>query len=395
METRIHMKIFIITYIDLDKNGGQATHLREVVNNLSKLNGDVTLLCPKFDRKDLINCSKIVEVPGIRERPTKNTIILQGLYSILMVPRILRHKIDVVYIRHSPFNILPLLVSKIMGTPCIIEVNYSIHELKMLMSDIIIFPIKIIDKLSFNLADGIVAVADDLKGHIHKDYNISNEKIFVIPNGADIDVFRPILTDKAKELSGLDNNSRYICYVGGLKKWQGIEFLVKSAPAILEKEPNTKFLIIGRGNSDDLINLAKKLGVDKKFIFIYDVPHESVPIYINVGDICVAPFCKGRIASPIKIYEYMACGKPIVASDISGIGDLLEKSFAGVSVPPNDVTSLSENIVTLLKDDKLRDIMGKNARKYIIENCTWNMTAKRVLDVCTNAYTMEMNKDVQ
>lgn len=383
------MNIFVIAYIDLDKNGGQATHLREIVNNLDKLNNDITLLCPKFRHKDSINCSRIIEIPVLRKRQIINTIMFQYLFSISMTLYILRHNVDIIYIRHSQFNILPLLISRLMRIPCIIEINYSIPELRMLMPNIIIYMIKVIDKLSFNLANSIIAVANDLKDEISTTYRISNKKIFVISNGADIDKFRPIAPNDARELLRLNNDLKYICYIGGMTRWQGLEFLVKSAPIILEQEQNVRFLMVGKGNYlSNIMDLTEKIGVKKNFIFIHGAPHEKVPIYINAGDICVAPFYKGRIASPIKIYEYMACGKPIIASNISDIGSLLEKSSAGISIPPNDDILLAENIIKLLKDEKLRDIMSKNARKYIIENCTWEITAKRVLDVCT----MEIDK---
>ncbi len=376
------MDIFIIAYIDLDGNGGSATHLREVVNNLSKLGNRVTLLCPKFRSKDLVDCSKIMEVSGFRKKPTKNTIILQGLFGIRMVVHILTHKVDVIYIRHSPFDILPILISRIVKIPCIIETNYSYKELKMQMSNIIVFPIKIIDKLSYNLTDYIVTISNNLKDDIYSTHNIDKNKIFVIPNGADIDKFKPSNSKDARELLKLDNDFRYICFVGSIKIWQGLDYLVKSASIILKEVPNTKFLIVGNGSYlNNVINMTENANVRDNFIFYKSVPNERVPIYINAGDICVAPFCKGRIASPIKIYEYMACGKPIIASSIDGISDLLERSSAGISVPSNDAIQLADNIIKLLKDETLRDIMGKNARKYVIENYTWKITAKRILDI--------------
>lgn len=385
------MNIFIIAYIDLDGNGGSATHLREIVNNLGKLDNKVTLLCPKFRSKNLVNCSKIIEVPGFRNKPTKNTIILQGLFGIRMTAYILTHNVDIIYIRHSPFNILPILVSRIVNIPCIIETNYSYKELKMQIPNIILFPIKIIDKLSYNLTDYIVTVSNNLKDDIYSTHNIDKNKIFVIPNGADIDKFKPCNSKNAKELLKLDKDFRYICFVGSMKIWQGLDYLVKSAPIILKDIPNVKFLIVGNGSHlNNVINMTEEMNVRNNFIFYKNVPNERVPIYINAGDICVAPFCKGRIASPIKIYEYMACGKPIIASSINGISDLLEKSSAGIPVPPNDAVQLADNIIKLLNDEKLRDIMGKNARKYVIENYTWKVTAKRILDIY-NGY----NKNVR
>ena len=91
-----------------------------------------------------------------------------------------------------------------------------------------------------------------------------------------------------------------------------------------------------------------------------------------MADVCVAPFIRVRNEriglSPLKIYEYLACGKPVVASDIKGIGDLLRNSNAGIGVKPEDPVELANAIIKLLKNEKLRGKMGKNGRKIVINN---------------------------
>src|SRR5690606_2863783 len=141
-----------------------------------------------------------------------------------------------------------------------------------------------------------------------------------------------------KEL-GLELETPYVCFVGNLAPWQGVEYLVKAAPSILSRFPECHFLIVGDGvMKDNLLKLCRELGVEDKFIFTGVVAYDRVPLYINASDICAAPFILARNAkiglSPLKLYEYMACGKTVVASNISGVSDVLEASGGGILVPP-------------------------------------------------------------
>lgn len=373
------MNIMAICYIDLDKMDGQAIHFTEIVNNLYKLGNKVTVLCPSFRKKNGLFCSNIIKIPMIRDRPVKNSVIFQWSFCAIMTAYLLKNSVDIVYIRHAPFNVLPILLSKIMRIPCIIEVNYSIKELETLkISRGAIFSIMMVDKIAYNMASNIIVITKNLKDDIYSVYNTDINKIFVIPNGADIYKFKPIID--AKDILRLDKSFRYVCFVGHVEQWQGVDCIVKSAPLILEKIPNVKFMIIGSGKSIyNIIEDTKKLNIYDKFLFLGDIPHEKVPIYINASDLCVAPFHKGRIASPIKIFEYMACEKPVVASDISEVGKLLRESSAGFSIEPNDHIALAENVVKLLLDERLRSEMGRNGRIFIIENHTWEIAVKNTL----------------
>lgn len=375
------MNIIAMCYIDLDKMDGQAIHFTEIINNFYKLDNVVTVLCPSFRKKNGLHCSNIIKVPMIKDRPVVNSVMFQGLFCIMMMVNVFMHKTDIIYIRHVPFNILPILISKIMRIPCIIEVNYSIKELKTLkISKGAIFAIMIVDKIAYSIVDNIIVITSNLKDSIHSIYNTDINKISVVPNGADIYKFRPMVG--AKDILKLDKNFWYICFVGHVELWQGIDCIIKSVPLILEKIPNIKFLIIGSGKSlYDIIDDTKKLNIYDKFLFLGDVQHEKVQIYINASDLCVAPFHKGRIASPIKIFEYMACEKPVVASDISDVGKLLRESSAGLSIEPNDYIAFAENIIKLLLDERLRSQMGKNGRKFIMENHTWEIVAKNTLKI--------------
>jgi len=288
---------------------------------------------------------------------------------------------------------LPIIISKILKLPSIVEINGipfeegNLLKTKKNIKHYITNPLSKFDWwISCKFSDKIVAVSEGIKKELHQKYRVASSKIVVIPNGANIDLFKPMDKEKIKEELKLDKNAHYICFVGNLAIWQGVEYLVKSAPLILREIPNTKFLIIGSGvMKEELVEMVKELKLEGNFIFMGAVDYELVPKYVNASDICVAPFVKERIEklcfSPVKIYEYMACAKPIITTRISGLANFLEDNKDVLFVEPNDVDALGNAIIKLLKDSKLAKDLSKNTFE-ISKKYSWNATAKKILRVC-------------
>jgi glycosyltransferase involved in cell wall biosynthesis len=114
------------------------------------------------------------------------------------------------------------------------------------------------------------------------------------------------------------------------------------------------------------------------------VPYQDVPYYINVSDVCVAPFISQRNEriglSPLKLCEYLSCEKPVIASRISGL-EILEEHQMGLLVPPENEVALAQAIVRMLKSFSLREEMGKNGRQYVVEHRSWESVARKTLEV--------------
>jgi glycosyltransferase involved in cell wall biosynthesis len=242
-------------------------------------------------------------------------------------------------------------------------------------------------KKALDFSDKIIAVTPGIKANLVSAYQIPGEKITVVPNGANTSLFKPLEQDACRKSLGLDPETLYVCFVGNLAPWQGVEYLVKAAPSILSRYPECRFLIVGDGvMKNELLNLSLELGIEDKFIFTGVVPYDRVPVYINASDVCAAPFILARNAkiglSPLKLYEYMACGKPVVASDISGVADALEASKGGLPVPSENPEALAEAISKLLENPELRADMGSKGLSYVTENYSWYSVAKQVDGVC-------------
>ena len=193
-----------------------------------------------------------------------------------------------------------------------------------------------------------------------------------------------------KEELSLDHENKYVCFVGKLAPWQGVEYLVQAAPIVLKKIQEARFLIVGDGMmQNELVDMVKKLGLQDKFVFIGSVPFEDVPKYINASDVCVAPFSgiERNVKygfSAIKLYEYMACAIPFVTTSVCGITEDIVNNQTGLVVDVDNPEYLAESIIFLLIEKEIRNKMGENGRKYVLEGHSWENTARKVVHICKN-----------
>jgi glycosyltransferase involved in cell wall biosynthesis len=384
---------------------GSLIHRYELVSNLARLDNEIHIFTT--DKDSLSN------IPNIHCHyvPPGSFFALTVNYFGRYIRLLSSETFDVLYTRNPNFGFLSGIFSKSRFTKMVYELNgipedesnlfrtkneggrlsrpeeknaFSFSKACLTVnSRIKIF----ILKKALKFSDRIIAVTPGIKSTLEKVYSIPGDKIFVVSNGANTSLFKPLdQRDCRKELN-LDPKNFYVCFVGNLAPWQGLEYLVKSAPTILSRFPECRFLIVGDGvMKNELLKLSRELGVEDRFIFTGVVAYERVPVYINASDVCAAPFILARNAkiglSPLKLYEYMACGKPVVASDISGVSDLLEASNGGLPVLPENPKAISEAVLKLIENQDLRNKMGLNGLSYVTENYSWYSVAKKVDRVC-------------
>jgi len=386
--------LFIAYNVNIYSRTGDAVHVRELVSNLAALGNKISLVVG-FDVNSKEDISFLENDPNVNiyyaknprfKYPRSKDISILSLCSNLAK----NDSPNIIYERNFSCRIGSIL-SRTLRIPLVVEINGLVDEEAEMQGRSISLAKKFIGKtlrqIFFMQPDRIVTVSEGIKKEINKQYRIPLNKIYVVPNGADIRKFKPMNRNEIMKELGLSSHFKYICFVGNLAPWQGVDHLIRTAPLILEKCPKTRFLIVGDGiMKADLEKLAGEYNVRKQFLFIGSVPFDMVPLYINASDICVAPFTRERNEkiglSPLKIYEYLACGKPIVASNVKGVADLLEKSKGGIVVSFEDPRGFANVILSLLKNEDLRINMGKNGHKYIKENHSWEIVAKNVAYVC-------------
>jgi len=320
------------------------------------------------------------------------------LLSALIIIARRRGRIDIIYRRHHLFN-SEYLLAKLFNIPLVKEVNGIVaDETKIAKRGdrLSLWVINKIERFNMSKADRIIVVTPKLKEVLQKDYGVSEDKIIVIQNGANTDLFQPMDVKKAREKLCLNQGSNYVCFVGALYSWQGVEYLVRSAPLVLQKCPETQFLIVGDGPMKrELVELVEQVGMSDKVIFTGMVPYREVPLYINASDVCTSPKAGLKSGySPLKLCEYMACGKPVVASRASGL-EIVEDSGAGILLELGDAAALAAAIIKLLHNQELRKQMGEDGRRYVVENQSWESVAKRVTDVCQSLIGSRRDKGEQ
>jgi len=375
-------KILILGNVNLAQNDAQTTHLIELLENFKKIGHKAIILVPKrgvyYEKIPEIKYVPIICIPLFRI--IINRIIFSFylfFYRFLLGP-------EFIYIRFEENFLEAIVFSKILRVPVFTEINgLPLEEGKLNNRSIFrLFFIRLTFFTYLKFSNRIVTVTEGIKKELLKKYKVSPSKIKVVPNGANTSLFRPVSTLKCRRELRLKEGFFYICFVGNIVYWQGLDYLVKSAPLILKKIPNVKFLIVGDGpTKEDLLRLVKQENLTKNFIFINSVPYRDVPKYINASDICVLykiPMKSGF--SPLKLYEYMACKKPVVATDTKGL-EIVKENNTGLLVAPQNSTKLAEAIITLLKDEELRKKMGENGRNLVVKNYSWNASVKKIINI--------------
>ncbi len=408
LEDMNELKILLLDIVKpLKSPGGCSVHRLELVNNLARLNHEVHIISMRnlsFSTFKTIKCYYI---------STEYKPLLYINYAVLFLYLAIFKQFDAVYTRDPNIGFLACLIfRKLKGNNVIHEVNGIAADEQKLIRDqsrsiiakpINIFTQKINDRIlefmrtyTLKNASFIISVTEGIKKHLIKFYGIDQKRICVIGNGANIEIFKPLDKKTSIRKLKLNETNCYVCFSGLLAPWQGVEHLIQAAPLILTKIHNAQFLIIGDGQmKKEWMLLANNLGISDMFIFTGKVPYEQVPLYINASDVCVAPFIVARNAkiglSPLKMYEYLACGKPVVASNIPGVSDLLDKSGGGIAVTPENSREFADAVINLLQNKDLSKQMGANGRKYVVENHSWASVAKKVAKVCENVIA-EKNK---
>jgi glycosyltransferase involved in cell wall biosynthesis len=202
-------------------------------------------------------------------------------------------------------------------------------------------------------------------------YKIDPGKIVVIPNGVTLERFSS--RNRSFRLAGFPS----ILYLGGLLKRKGVDVLIRALVGLKSEHPKVKLHIVGAGIALSYLKaLSVQEGIERDVVFWGQADYSSIPKFYGGADICVFP---SRLeAFGIAILEAMASGKPIVASNVGGIPEIISDGKNGILVEPNDPEALSKAIVMVYQDNALMKRLSANA----LETATrysWKNIAEKYL----------------
>jgi glycosyltransferase involved in cell wall biosynthesis len=230
-------------------------------------------------------------------------------------------------------------------------------------------------------ADAIVCVSRVTKGYLAS-LGAASRKIEVIPNGVDVEMF----CGGPPPAIAIEGREPVLLYVGTLADWQGIGTLVEALPRILAHRP-ARLRVVGRGRSrqrKDLAKRVRKLGLEAHVSIEPGVPHHQVPAVIASADVCLAPLSYDERnvvqgCCPLKVLEYLACGRPVVASNLPVVRELVREGRDALLVAPDAPEALAAAVLRLLQDPDLAARLASRGQRRVREAFTWKRAQKRLL----------------
>jgi glycosyltransferase involved in cell wall biosynthesis len=388
------MKIVYITLENMSLHKGSVVHVKEVIIGLRNLGHQVTLIAPAFAEIENADCFynihpnaiKILKFLGLKKKSYFISLVLLFLYFFSVLPRS-----DVIYAREFYVVLVALLPRLLFKRKLVFEINGMASEEQKLRGDSFInricsFLLKMGEMFAAKCSNLVVSVTPQISSYLIYYFHCKSDKIKVVQNGVNIRVFSPmndmaLLREWRKKVE-IEKDEVVVVFVGNIAPWQGVDILLESAFQLLPKNETLKFLIVGDGLlRRTLVKKAEDSKWGKKIIFLGMRPYEEIPFLINIADICVAPFIGERNrktgVSPLKIYEYMACGQPVVSSRIEGL-EFIEKEYAGELAEPDDAVSLAKALQDLLTNTDMRIEMGRRSLEIARERFSWD---SRVVEI--------------
>jgi len=296
------------------------------------------------------------------------------LYVALEVVKIVRDfSIDVIFEREMSFG-AGAIASMITGRPLVLEVIGNR-----------------VTGLQLKRATKIVAYTRGLF-----EGQVEDSKVEIVTGAVDTDLFKP------DERAGLEVRKEYslgtgpvVGYVGTFQEWHGIAELIEAAKRLVAKRPEMKFVMIGPYYKQTQASVASS-GLGASFIFTGPIAYELVPNFMNACDVLVAPYNPDKITSseqvrkhglgsPLKVFEYMAVGKPAVTTNVKPISDPVEDGVTGFLIPPGDAEALESTISRIIDDKNLAKAVGEAARRSVLERFSWGLVATQLDGILASA----------
>ena len=225
----------------------------------------------------------------------------------------------------------------------------------------------------------IVAVSKYSRHKILEHYDVEEAKIRIIPNGVDVERFKPTDATASKRQFDLGEEPT-VLFVGSLVPRKGLPYLVEAAKKVVKQQADTKFVIVGDGplrkQLDESLNNA---GLLDNFVFLGNLRENQLSAVYSAADVFVLPSIQE--GQGIVLLEAQACGKPVVAFGEGGVYEAVRDKESGFLVDLGNSEGLADELLRLLGDEGLRQKMGATGRRFVTENFTWDLCAQRMLGV--------------
>lgn len=381
------MKKVLYTAFDIVPSPkGASTHIVHNIRGLVNSQFDVQLLTPNdglLSSEDTIEGARVTRIA----QDFSQTFLARAVHfgKAVLAHLALHPGYDVVHYRNIWDGLTVAQNKKHFGYKTLFEVNgLPSIELKYHYPGIeasLLTKIKEQELATLHLSDAIVCPSNVTREYIAS-LGLSRKLVTVIPNGVSPSDFC------SSPLPSRAGRIPVLLYIGTLADWQGLDVVIKALPKILERQA-VRLQIVGRGRSRQRKLLAKqirKLGVEASVTVQPAVPHHEIPSLIAASDICLAPLGLNdrnvtQGACPIKVLEYMASARPLVAANMPIVRELVREDLDALLFSPNDPDDLARQVLALLNDFELSQRLSVSASERALTKFTWHAAQKKLVKV--------------
>jgi glycosyltransferase involved in cell wall biosynthesis len=306
---------------------------------------------------------------------------------------------DFIYERSSLWGVAGLRLARRRSIPLVLEVNAPLADEQQRYRGLT-FPwlARSIERTVWRGADLVVAVSEPLRGHVQA-AGVAAGRVRVLHNAADTRLFCPDV-DGERVRRRLNLAGRFVVgFAGTFKAWHGVDFLLEAFEDLHTLDPSTHLLLVGDGPlRPALEHHVHRAGLEEAVTFTGPVAHEDMPAYLAAMDVAVAPYpagvcntplkefsltsaCGGEgfYFSPLKLFEYMAMGRPVVVSRVGGAAPVIVEGETALQFDPGDHAGLVACLQRLRRDATLCRELGRTASALIQSSYTWRHNAARVV----------------
>jgi glycosyltransferase involved in cell wall biosynthesis len=389
---------------------GASIHLRAMARAFADLGHELRILSPAIEREANLDFDLPVETPvslaacapalaelrtadrWLGELPTGHAArvsqeVRNLLYNAALARAADQLRVwtpDFVYERYALFGSGGLELARQLGVPHVLEVNAPLcleqeRARGLHLGDVA----RAVEARVWCETGALLAVSAELRA-MALDLGTAPQRAHVLPNGVDAARFVAAPGAAASVRAELDLGAGPVVgFVGSLKSWHGTDVLLGAFAALRPQWPGARLLVVGAGPmAATLAERAQALGIGADVRFTGAVEHVRIPALLAAMDVAVAPYLPSEdfYFSPIKVYEYMAAGRPVVASRLGQIVDLVG---AGLVCPaePGDPASLAAALAGILRDEPAAAAQAARGRDWVLAERTWAANARRVVEI--------------
>lgn len=282
--------------------------------------------------------------------------------------------------------------ARLAGLPSVVEIN-GIHTDELAARGIhgprlAAFALR--ERAVIAGATRTICVTDGLRRQMIERFGVQPDHCTVIQNGVDTALFAPRPRAECLAQTGLATDAFNVGFVGAFQAWIDFTTLLTAAESLRAQDVPIRLTLVGDGPAHAAVagQIAER-GLTEMVRLTGRVPHSAVPVWMNAFDVCLAPSSGAYIEtigkSSMKLFEYMACARPVVLAALPGESDLVLDAQAGLVYPPGDAAALAAQLLTLYQFPARRAEAGARARLFVVQQHSWHRVAEQTAQVLTAA----------